>query len=106
MPQFGPITGLHWTKPPLNLIPFGAGPGRACSRIGRGPCVVDRPATPCLNGSLAGGDLLRANLTLAQAVARCRGHPRCAGFTTGSSPGGCPANGTILDVHFKDSWGS
>ena len=98
--------GLHWTKPHLNLIPWGDPPGKGCSRIGRGSCVVDRQYPPCLNGTLGGGDLFRANLTLPRAVERCRSSARCAGFSTLTTGGGCPDNSTLLDVHFKDSYGA
>jgi hypothetical protein len=96
--------GLTWTKPALDLIPWGDEPGEGCSRIGRGLCVKDRPFPPCLNGSLGGGDLFRANLTLPQAVARCHESARCAGFSAMSPD--CPGNGTLLDVHFKDAYGA
>lgn len=98
--------GLHWTKPHLNLIPWGDPPGKGCSRVGRGSCVVDRQYPPCLNGTLGGGDLFRANLTLPRAVERCRSSARCAGFSTLTAGGGCPDNSTLLDVHFKDSYGA
>jgi hypothetical protein len=104
------VDGLHWTKPPLNLIPYGAKPGQGCTRVGRGPCVVSRPQPPCLNGSFGGGDLRRENLTLPEAVARCRSNARCAGFSAAAPPtsggGGCPDNRTTLDVHFKDAYGA
>lgn len=91
-------------KPKLGLVPWGDPPGGGCSRIGRGPCVPNRPYPKCQAGTLGGGDLFRANVTLPQAVARCRGNARCAGFSAPAPT--CPDNTTRLDVHFKDAYGA
>ena len=86
--------GLQWHKPALGLVPYGN---------------VAPPAPPCVVGSLGGGDQHRANLTLAQANAWCANSSTCAGFTAECSAvpaGKCPGPDQVLDVGFKDAYGS
>ena len=58
----------------------------------------------CSSGALAAGyDLLRANMTAAQALAWCGANATCAGFTTQTPKAAACGGGdeTVLDVYFK-----
>ena len=63
----------------------------------------------CSRGALAsGGDIHRANLTIAAATKWCEAQPGCAGFTsnTNGTKGVCTAGGdAVLDIRFKDQQG-
>ena len=61
----------------------------------------------CSGGALAsGGDIHRANLTVAAITTWCENRPGCAGFTsnTNGTKGVCTggAGDAVLDVRFKD----
>eukprot|EP01047_Picozoa_sp_COSAG01_P099061 COSAG01_NODE_29147_length_644_cov_1.238532_1_plen_119_part_00 len=43
----------------------------------------------CRAGSLSGGDLKVANLTVEAAMGWCGGNPKCAGFTASTHVGAC-----------------
>ena len=64
--RFKGTDGLHWKKPAMNLIAYGAAPP---------------PPPPCSVGRLGGGDLKRANMTLSDATAYCSMTNACSSFT-------------------------
>ena len=67
--------------------------------------IVEGGNASCCQGSMGGGALFAANLTLSDAAAWCANNSKCFGWTalTGSSL--CPTTG-LLSVSFKDSWGA
>jgi hypothetical protein len=97
--------GLHWKKPNFELVTYGAPPP---------------PPPACIVGSLGGGDMYGANMTVNQATAYCANSSTCAGFTAefpavaedgaaavGGAAGACPDNATtVLEFHFKDEYGT
>ena len=58
----------------------------------------------CSPGALtAGGDIRRANTTIAEALLWCEDTALCAGFTTKSNQSCDAQPGQIFDIYFKDS---
>ena len=71
------------------------------------PAIINNTtmaSTVCKKGQMPGGDIYRANLTVAEGVVWCSSNSKCAGFTA-EAPGACHST-EVLDLHFKDSWGA
>ena len=60
----------------------------------------------CHDGSLGGGILYQANLTIADSVAWCVASPKCGGFAA-QQPFPAACNSTaVLAVYFRDHYGA
>ena len=85
----------------LNLQALSEIEGGAASEIEAGAASADS----CSAGALAaGGDVHKANMTIAQATAWCDANVGCVGFTA-HQPGACAAaNGSaVFEMYFKDA---
>lgn len=93
-----------WAGHPGTLVRTLGPPGDTISSSGQLP-----PEVSCRVGEMAGGDIHRANLTVAESVTWCESQAKCAGFHAEAPyPSTCKSlNGAhVYDIHFKDPWGA
>jgi hypothetical protein len=66
------------------------------------PALGGSAGATCNGGTLAGGNMHAANLTIAAAADWCQSNRACRGWTAEAT---CGSSG-MLDVQFKDAWGA